>query len=213
MAQFNLNDYITVQDRINRFWTEYPDGAIRTDLASDIVDFKTCRYRAEVFKHRDHPRPDAVGYAFEIAGQGMANKTSHEENAETSAIGRALANLGYATSQKDRPSREEMNKVQRQRLPDIPVPPEHERGDTPEPDYSNDPAWQINLDDLVAAIEQQVPEIDGHAVVTAMAKIKKVKDEYQLDAKTLGKMIEFARSEHFVPYYTETITPYLAGEK
>lgn len=110
-GNFNPKDYIDVQQRITRFWSEYPDGAIRTDLASNPDDFKTCRYRAEVYKHRDHAHPDAVGYAFEIAGSGMANKTSHEENCETSAIGRALANLGYATSNKDRPSRQEMQKV------------------------------------------------------------------------------------------------------
>lgn len=111
MPQFNLNDYIDVQTRINRFWTEYPEGAIRTQHASDPHDFEVCRYRAEVYKDRTSAAPDAVGYAFERAGSGMANKTSHEENCETSAIGRALANMGYATSGKDRPSQEEMNKA------------------------------------------------------------------------------------------------------
>ena len=111
MAGFNLQDYVDVQTRITRFWTEYPDGAIRTSLASEPGDFKTCRYRAEVYKQATNERPDATGYAFEIAGSGMANKTSHEENCETSAIGRALANLGYATSGKDRPSRQEMSKA------------------------------------------------------------------------------------------------------
>lgn len=110
-GRFNLNDYIDVQTRINTFWKEYPGGAIRTSLASDPTDFTTCRYRAEVYKDASSERPDATGYAFEIAGTGMANKTSHEENGETSAIGRALANMGYATSAKDRPSREEMRKA------------------------------------------------------------------------------------------------------
>lgn len=120
MANFNLNDYVDVQTRITTFWQEYPDGAIRTQHASDPADFSTCRYRAEVYKHRENPHPDATGYAFEIAGQGMANKTSHEENAETSAIGRALANMGYATSGKDRPSRQEMSKTQAPQAPQRP---------------------------------------------------------------------------------------------
>ena len=60
------------------------------------------------------------GYAFEVAGSG-ANRTSHEENCETSAIGRALANMGYATSHKDRPSREEMSKASRDDRPAAPV--------------------------------------------------------------------------------------------
>ena len=111
MAGCNPKDYVDVQTRILQFWKDHPDGAIRTRLMSDPSDFTTCRYVAEVFKEATNASPDATGYAFEIAGTGMANKTSHEENCETSAIGRALANMGYATSGKDRPSREEMSKA------------------------------------------------------------------------------------------------------
>jgi len=135
MSYFNPDDYIDVQTRINRFWTEYPDGAIRTLHVGPVEDFTRTRYRAEVYKDKTNPNPDAVGYAFELAGQGMANKTSHEENCETSAIGRALANMGYATSGKDRPSREEMEKVQRhQESPPLP----------PEPEWAHDPSQQVS---------------------------------------------------------------------
>jgi hypothetical protein len=113
MPNFNLDTYITVQERINRFWEENPKGRIVTALCSDPDNFEVCRYRAEVYEDRDDARPITTGYAFEIAGRGMANQTSHEENCETSAIGRALANLGFATSHADRPSQEEMAKVQR----------------------------------------------------------------------------------------------------
>ena len=37
-----------------------------------------------------------VGHAFERANSSFINKTSHVENCETSAIGRALASAGYA---------------------------------------------------------------------------------------------------------------------
>lgn len=112
-SRFNLEDYISVQERINLFWTHHPNGRILTALMSDPADFTQCRYRADVYLDSEDTRPITTGWAFEIAGKGMANQTSHEENCETSAIGRALANLGYATSQKDRPSREEMTKVSR----------------------------------------------------------------------------------------------------
>lgn len=112
MPAFDLQNYISVQERINAFWKDHPDGAIRTRLMSDPNDFDRCRYEAQIFKDNNRGiNPDATGYAFELAGSGMANKTSHEENCETSAIGRALANLGYATTQESRPSREEMTKV------------------------------------------------------------------------------------------------------
>lgn len=137
--RFNLSDYVTVQERINQFWKDHPDGAIRTDLVSDPADWQHCRYRAEVYRQHDRPRPDAVGYAFEIAGKGMANQTSHEENAETSAIGRALATMGYATSQKGRPSREEMQKVQRGST--VASAPDSRSQATPGADLSNGVSW------------------------------------------------------------------------
>ena len=120
MASFNLDDYIPVQERINRFWQEHPEGRILTQLESDRGDFERCRYSAAVYLDANDERPVATGYAFEVAGSG-ANRTSHEENCETSAIGRALANMGYATSHKDRPSREEMSKASRDDRPAAPV--------------------------------------------------------------------------------------------
>jgi hypothetical protein len=115
MANFNPDNYIDVQERITRFWTEHTNGAIRTNLMSPPDDFTQCRYRADVFKDRESAEPDATGWAFEIAAPGTRgpNATSHEENCETSAIGRALANMGYATTREDRPSKQEMTKVAR----------------------------------------------------------------------------------------------------
>jgi hypothetical protein len=56
----------------------------------------------------------ATGYAEEVRGAGNVNRTSHVENCETSAVGRALANAGMAgTDVNKRPSREEMEKVER----------------------------------------------------------------------------------------------------
>jgi hypothetical protein len=65
----------------------------------------------------------ATGYAEEVRGAGNVNRTSHVENCETSAVGRALANAGMAGSDvSKRPSREEMAKVQRKTLH---LPPSH----------------------------------------------------------------------------------------
>ena len=54
----------------------------------------------------------ANGHAEEFRTERGVNSTNALENAETSAIGRCLANAGYATHGK-RPSREEMSKVSR----------------------------------------------------------------------------------------------------
>jgi len=114
VAAFNLDDYEPVEKRLGykkdakSFWEDNPDGRILTQL----LDFSNARYivQAFIFKSKDDQHPWATGLAEEtIQGRGV-NATSALENAETSAIGRALATAGYATKGK-RPSREEMSKV------------------------------------------------------------------------------------------------------
>jgi len=114
MARFNLADYATVQERIEAFWAKYPNGAIVTkDLTTDADrDRKQWRVYAEVYFVFDELRPRGTGLAFEIDGGAGANQTSAYENAETSAIGRALATANFTTS-KHRASRQEMSKAQR----------------------------------------------------------------------------------------------------
>jgi len=114
MAKFNLADYATVQERIEAFWAKYPNGAIVTkDLTTDADrDRKQWRVYAEVYFEFDELRPRGTGLAFEIDGTAGANQTSAYENAETSAIGRALATANFTTS-KHRASRQEMQKAQR----------------------------------------------------------------------------------------------------
>lgn len=107
---FDLSNYETVEDRLIRFWADHPNGRIATSLIAQDGD--QVIFRAEVFFELIDQWPKATGYAEEIRGSSPVNKTAHIENAETSAIGRCLANAGYATHGK-RPSREEMSKVSR----------------------------------------------------------------------------------------------------
>jgi hypothetical protein len=111
-GRFNLQDYVTVDERIDRFWADYPHGAIRTEVVYTNNDGSSVAIKAAVFKDWEHPQPDATGIAQEERGGANANKSSWWENCETSAIGRALANMGMSIS-KNRPSREEMQKVER----------------------------------------------------------------------------------------------------
>jgi hypothetical protein len=105
---FNLDDYETVEERLVKFWKEHPDGQIHTKL----LDSSANRFivSAEIFRTEADAKPWTTGLAEEtVQGRGV-NATSALENCETSAIGRALANAGYATKGK-RASREEMTKV------------------------------------------------------------------------------------------------------
>ena len=118
MASFNLDNYETVEDRLVKFWEQHPDGRVLTNI--HYYDDTRILVRAEIFFNREDDRPVATGYAEELRGASPVNRTSHAENAETSAIGRGLANCGYATKG-SRPSREEMAKVQRsESAPTIP---------------------------------------------------------------------------------------------
>lgn len=113
MAHFNLDDYETVEDRLAKFWKEHASGRILTK-ALELSPSRFVVY-AEVYFDAADPHPKATGHAEEtVQGRGV-NATSALENGETSAIGRALANCGYATKGK-RPSREEMSKVASQNV-------------------------------------------------------------------------------------------------
>ena len=105
---FNLDDYETVEERLIKYWKDHPDGQIHTE----VVEATPSRFivKALIYRTEADVRPWTTGLAEEtVQGRGV-NATSALENCETSAIGRALANAGYATKGK-RASREEMGKV------------------------------------------------------------------------------------------------------
>ena len=117
--RFNLDNYETVETRLAKFWAQYPNGQVFT--AIHHYDDNKVVFRAEIYKDITDPRPVATGYAEEVRDLSPVNKTSHVENAETSAIGRALANYVFQSKTAPRPSREEMVKVARQQ-PAKPAP-------------------------------------------------------------------------------------------
>jgi hypothetical protein len=108
---FDLSNYETVESRLARFWESHPEGRVRTQMLNYTGD--ACVFYAELFAYRDDTNPVSTGWAEEIKTDRGVNATSFVENCETSAIGRACANYVFATQGK-RPSREEMQKVERQ---------------------------------------------------------------------------------------------------
>jgi hypothetical protein len=114
---FNLEDYETVEVRLEKFIKDFPDFRVETEL----VSFQNDRYivKAWIYRTFADSTPFSSGLAEETISSRGVNATSALENCETSAIGRALANAGYASKGK-RPSKEEMVKVARTKLSDKP---------------------------------------------------------------------------------------------
>ena len=113
---FNLADYEPVEVRLEKFIKDYPDFRISTEL--EVIESNRYVVKAYLFKTATDGVAWATGLAEETVTSRGVNQTSALENCETSAIGRALANAGYAPKGK-RPSREEMTKVVKAPAPKV----------------------------------------------------------------------------------------------
>lgn len=82
--------YVMVKDRVSAFRREFPDWSIVTEVV--YHDDTQIVIKATITD--DVGRIMATGLAREEEGSTNINRTSHVENCETSAIGRALALLG-----------------------------------------------------------------------------------------------------------------------
>lgn len=142
---FNLEDYETVEVRLEKFIKDFPDFRVETEL----VSFQNDRYivKAWIYRTFADSTPFSSGLAEETISSRGVNATSALENCETSAIGRALANAGYASKGK-RPSKEEMVKVTRAKLSE------------PKQDYipvmKEDDPWTIKTVPMPITSEQAV---------------------------------------------------------
>ena len=117
---FDINQYETVAERLQRAHTDHPDLRIITRIIEIVRDPQTLRplqyivessvYYGDILK--------AVDVAEEMVGSSPVNKYSALENCSTSASGRALSLAGYLgtdpnSKKPTRPTRQEMEKVER----------------------------------------------------------------------------------------------------
>lgn len=137
MAHFDLSNYTTVAERITKFYEDHPEGRILTELLKVSESGKQFIVQATIYPDAEGG-PVATGLAEEHFADRGPNETSPLENAETSAIGRALVNWKYSSGPDDRPSREEMSKVNRNAKPSGPSADKQR--------VSSDPRWEIIKD-------------------------------------------------------------------
>jgi hypothetical protein len=141
---FNLADYEPVEVRLEKFIKDYPAFRISTEL--EVVEASRYIVKAYLYKDANDSVAWATGYAEETVTSRGVNQTSALENCETSAIGRALANAGYAPKGK-RPSREEMSKV----VAAKPVKPPVQEVKPEEQDY-----WTTPVNDYMKVVDAPV---------------------------------------------------------
>ena len=181
MGKFKMEDYDPVETRVKRFYGEHADGGIRTSLLTTPDNMDYVVVRAEVWIG-DSLR--ATGLAQEIRDKELSqgkfgeyesvNYTSWLENAETSAIGRALANFNYTGNK--RASREEMQKVER--MTADPVMEERQRKHAEEQEHRArakakdliDSCRNILDDDVCMDFEVRLADAKGFDAVVAMGK-------------------------------------------
>jgi len=84
--------YVEVHERIKHFRSceDYKGWALVSEFVE--INNEVCVVRAIIYNIAG--KPVATGIAREVNGDSFINKTSYVENCETSAWGRALANLG-----------------------------------------------------------------------------------------------------------------------
>jgi pyruvate/2-oxoglutarate dehydrogenase complex dihydrolipoamide acyltransferase (E2) component len=93
--RFNPDEYITVSERIEKFYAKFPQGRIITTLIEHSAETGFILMRAEVYREPDDALPAATGHAYELRSAGHVQAGSYVEVCETSSVGRALALLGF----------------------------------------------------------------------------------------------------------------------
>ena len=87
-------EYMEVKDRVMVFRKNHPEWAIITELVENNESTGSVIFKAHIEDEEGRVRGTGHAHEFKDDKTSMVNKTSHLENCETSAIGRAMASLG-----------------------------------------------------------------------------------------------------------------------
>lgn len=182
-----LKDYVEVNVRIEKFHAKYPNGRIDTEVMFLNNEHpKEVLVKANVYRDINDAFPAATGHAHEVHGSSYINRTSFIENGETSAIGRALAILGFEIK-KSVASREEVQNAQAQQRQPVEVP-------KPQPTATDAPSEaQIKMLNQKAAACGYT-KADVHVLIEAITqhlgyKVDKLGDVKKSDVNKLAEFL------------------------
>lgn len=117
---FDLKDYVEVKDRVAAFNVKFPEGGIQTEIAH--LSDKLVIVKATVYRTPMDSIPSVAHSQMNIPGKTSFTKDSEVENAETSAVGRALAFLGFEVKKSLASADEVRNKQAPAPKPSRPAP-------------------------------------------------------------------------------------------
>lgn len=116
---FDKEGYEDVNFRIHKIRNAHISGRVITEIID--FDFKEgfVLFKASIYREYEDVHPAATGFAFEVRSDRGVNRDFWIENAETSAIGRAI---GLLMPSEKRPTKQDMEKVER--LSHVPASPD-----------------------------------------------------------------------------------------
>lgn len=155
--RFNPDEYITVHERIEKFYAKFPQGRIITSIIEHNAETGFVLVRAEIYREPDDALPAATGHAYELRSAGHVQQGSYVEVGETSAVGRALALLGFEV-RRGVASREEIERGAKKQAavaarPQEKSAPPQERAAAPAPARAVEPPADLDVQILGAAEE------------------------------------------------------------
>jgi len=168
--RFNPDEYITVSERIEKFYAKFPQGRILTNIIEHSAETGFILIRAEVYRDPEDTLPAATGHAYELRSAGHVQAGSYVEVCETSSVGRALALLGFEVRRGVASREEVIRGAKKQQAaaarPERPSPPPEQAPAAPTP---------------AGSPEEDVPDLDS--------RILRAAEELGYDAAKVRKWV------------------------
>ncbi|PYS78404.1 MAG: hypothetical protein DMF66_06535 [Acidobacteria bacterium] len=175
--RFDLDSYITVHERIEKFYAKWPTGRILTSIVEHNAETGFVLVRAEVYREQDDAMPAATGHAYELRSAGHVQQGSYVEVGETSAVGRALALLGFEV-RRGVASREEVERGAKKQQASAPARQAEKPAPPPEKPALSSPERTVKPP---APAAEATPDLD--------AQILRAAEELGYDAAKVRKWV------------------------